>query len=324
MKKIKKLCDSKWNIARMLLLAILLVASVNTFTGIVSYADKGREDAKDEIGNKSLGLNKLAADLWFTVQENMQNIAGDIADRVKLDDSECEIATTLWDDLAAFAYLLAITYFIIDMNKNVLAAQSSWSIQQLANPLLKLGAILFIIDNGKIVVDAVKEVGNSFIDLCKNSLAAGTPETILMKDDMVKMIKDLKLGPALVFVIAMLLTWIISCIVRFIFLYKSIVYKIELVLRVAITPIVLGDFWEGKNSAGVRWLKKLFGVFMYGGSFILILIIGAKLAEVAAIDVADSTNVWDFILGTVYACAIPFAQVGALGAAKSACSEIMA
>lgn len=327
----KKLVENKYNIARMLLASLLLVTVIFAVNGIVTYAEDppaatghNLEDVENELGGKALTMPKLAARLWFKSKASMQNIAQDVGNRVKLNPNDENISTTLWNALIPLAELMAIMYFLIEMNEAIFRAQSSWSIQQLGGPLLKLGAMFMVIENGQTIVNAVKEAGNGFIDVCLGSLTPENTTTVTMDQATLDMMKDLKIGTALIFVIATLIIWVATSIVKFIFIYKSIVYKIELILRISFTPVIMGDFWEGKHSNGVRWLKKLFGCFMYGGSFILILIIGQHLGTTISLDgLTGDEDIWDSLLSIVYGCVVPIAMVGTLGAAKSACMEIM-
>lgn len=329
-----------------LLLAFMVILNVSTVTTIASRAEDPvpatdplsgdgtytREAVYDDLGKKAGGIIGFAINLFFDIKENMD--FNDLVDRLKVTDDEIGWANRIWEILAPLGVFFAIIYFLMDMDRAVFTAGSSWSIQQLAGPMLKFGACMLVLEQGGRIVGAVCGLGNQFIDLSNGLLTSSTGAgAYSCSQDVYDFFKNMGIIQAVIFILFLALTWIVDLIVKFMFMYKTIVYKIELILRLGITSAILGDFWEGKHSAAVRWLKKLFGHFMYGGAFLLILYIGHELAETSVVSAltaggggalgTTTNNVFSMLCLLIYGMAVPIAQIGVLGAAKQACAEIM-
>jgi hypothetical protein len=140
----------------------------------------------------------------------------------------------------------------------------------------------------------------------------------------------MNLGVAIAFLLCMMIFWIISQCIAVIFLYKAISWKIEVIVRAGVTPVILGDVWEGKNSGAVRWLKKLAGCVMYGGLMLIIIQVGSDIMATnfggVLTDpdtIADTGHLLMDLLGAIAgAFVIPVAEIGAMSAAKQASMEV--
>ena len=282
------------------------------------------DEIKEKVGNKNLGFNAVVATFYF-MGENFINSHEMLADTLKFEDTELGVARDLWSLLSVIGVGFAVIYLIMDLNRAAFMAASNWTIQSLISPLLKFGACLFVIQYGGRFVSAILGFGNWLID---QVVDPSTPAAGGSFDTICEMFKNMNLGVSIAFLLAVLIFWLASLLVGLIFIYKSIVYKIEVILRVGVTPVILGDVWEGKNSGAVRWFKKLAGCMLYGASFILIMKIGG---EVFADNFSLSDDdIWNAGLGTALdlvgaifgSLIIPIAEVGALGVAKQACMEV--
>ncbi len=332
--KISNLAKYKNKIAKIILVIMLsftVVGIVETASTTVISADASTKDeVEEQVGKGKLGLPAACGVLMLYVKQHLFNNA--FKEELKFKDAEITAANEIWGLLGVIGVAFAVIYFIMDLNRAAFMAASNWTMQSLISPMLKFGACMFVIQYGATFVSNILGFGNWFTDSVAENVSG---ENAVLYDNEIEMIKDLGLGSALVFMIFCVVLFLLSQVVQIVFLYKAIVWKIEVIIRCGITPVVLGDVWEGKNSGAIRWLKKLAGCVMYGGLMILIIKIGTDLTfqnwdfnnpsgSMADGNTADQIagGAWALI-GALSSCfIIPIAELGALGAAKQACMEV--
>lgn len=331
----KRLYKYKTLLARLLLIVTLSLTFAG-FTAVfapeIVYAsdpdDEGTtwtdDDIFDAIGGKNLGFNAYIASMWLTIKQNL--IPDNLTESLKFTDLEISTANLIWGHLAIIGVSFAVIYLIMDLNRAAFMAASNWTMQSLISPLLKFGACMFVIQYGADFVSRILGFGNWFIDTVAQDVEA---QAAGLTDAEIEVFKDMNLGAAIAFLLGCMIFWLVSMVVSVIFLYKAVVWKIEVVIRAGVTPVILGDVWEGKNSGAVRWLKKLAGCVMYGGAFLLVMKVGSDLSadNFAGLgDAEDLVETGGLLLNCFGALAgmlvIPIAEIGALSIAKQACMEV--
>lgn len=294
-------------------------------------------DLEAEIGKGHAGINLGLAKAFCFATTNLTG--QNMTDAMKWSDEDLDIAKQIWELLMPLGVGMAIVYFLIEMNHAVFMASNNWTMQTLISPILKFGVCIAVCQYGNRFVSKILGFGNWFVD----KASGFSPNSFGLSRSLCEAIKALGfIECCLIFVIGILYV-IVGYIISLIFLYKAISYKIEVLIRVAITPIVFGDVWDGRNSNAVRWLKKLGGLVLYGGCFILIMRIGFEITTgevikgmlsaktskpenvlegvIKAYEVMAS-DIWGLLKGIVMALVVPIAEIGALSAAKQACMEV--
>ena len=110
--------------------------------------------------------------------------------------------------------------------------------------------------------------------------------------------------------------------------YKALVFKLEYLFRIGVSPMAMADSFNGLNSNSFRWIKGFIGLSLYGAALVLLPkiggdVIGAHLSTL--LDPADFETSLKTYYGTLAEIiVIPFAELGALGAIKQLCKEVAA
>lgn len=316
-----------------------IASSVTVFAADPEEEEEGDDfipyiDLEDEIGKGHAGINLALAKAFCFATTSLTG--QNMTEALKWSDMDLVIAKQIWELLMPLGVGMAIVYFLIEMNHAVFMASNNWTMQTLISPILKFGVCIAVCQYGNRFVSKILGFGNWFVD----KASGFDPYSYGLSRSFCEAIKALGfIECCLIFVIGILYV-IVGYIISLIFLYKAISYKIEVLIRVAITPIVFGDVWDGRNSNAVRWLKKLGGLVLYGGCFILIMRIGltittgevikgmlrAETSESAAttkeVIKAMGSDIWGLLKGIVMALVVPIAEIGALSAAKQACMEV--
>lgn len=281
----------------------------------------------NEVIHKKLN-RMLASMLQFTKQNAT---GGNLVDTLTWKTTEMGIVQQVWNQLSILGVCFAIMYFLIEMNHAVFLASSNWTMQSLVTPIIKFGIVICVIQYGDGFVNTILSFGNWFIGVLATGGAVGEGLTYAE----VKKINELGFVECAFTMITSLVCLFISMLVSIIFVYKAFSYKLEVMFRVAITPIVFGDVWDGRNSHAIRWLKKLAGLMLYGGAFILIIKLGYDLqtagvmntyitsaASMPEVVMSPFMAIWALIKGILLGILIPIAEIGALSLAKNACMEV--
>lgn len=140
----------------------------------------------------------------------------------------------------------------------------------------------------------------------------------------------------LVFLIPLIACLLVTLVCSFVWWYKAIGYKIEFLFRIGLSPIAAADIYgTGLSSGTMRWLKGLLAMTLYGMAFIIIPKIGLGLAVTdwnkAMTDLASGASsgaeqldlLWTLIKNMVQLIVVPIAEIGVLGAARTATKEVL-
>lgn len=282
------------------------------------------------MGKKNMGLNWNVAALLGYSQRVL--VGGNLKGMLTWTQGEVDFALILWDSFKMLGICLGIVYFLLEMNHAVYLASSNWTMQSLMTPIIKFGVVFFMIGYGGNLVGGILSLGNWVI----GKVTEGTNTSTGLTVQMCEQIKQLGFIECILMFLPIIIMVITSFIISLVFVYKTFSYKLEVLIRVAITPIVFGDLWDGRNSHAIRWLKKLAGLMLYGACFILILQIGystvisTMINDYAATDTDSAydigmsavVGIWALLKGTLFSFLVPIAEIGALSLAKNACMEV--
>ena len=124
-----------------------------------------------------------------------------------------------------------------------------------------------------------------------------------------------------------LILWLIQLVLKFIWEYKAITFKLELLWRIGMTPIAFSDIYSGQSSNAIRWLKAFIATAIYGAAFILIVEMGSAMLSgewrTAFLEMLNGEKggmVHGFVT-LIKFIVIPFAELGVLGAVKQITKE---
>jgi len=121
-------------------------------------------------------------------------------------------------------------------------------------------------------------------------------------------------------ILPLLICWVITLVLRLVWIYKAIAYKLEVVWRVGITPIALADVYSGQQSHAIRYLKNFLVLGIYAASMIIL----PRIANTLVLDTTVTiNNLFDAFAMFVEMIMAPFAALGALSLAKTAAKEAL-
>jgi len=136
---------------------------------------------------------------------------------------------------------------------------------------------------------------------------------------------DLGMVQAVIFCLILLLAYLVSLVVMLVWMYKAVSYKLEVLFRVAITPVALADVYSGSHSNAFRWLKGFLALALYAVAIIILPKIATLLgASLLATGLASGAGLWDLTRALFTLFVAPFAALGVASTVKQMCKEALA
>lgn len=298
-------------------------------------------------------FKKFLGDLFSTVFEFLYSGGGCNATDLQFSNEMLTLSKNIWNYLAVVGLGLTIMYFLFEMNQKLALEGRDLNIKSVIAPLLKFAVAFAILSNGGKLVGGVLQFHNNFATWADSSAAAvfevtepATPEpggtggeegtTEYTEEEAKEKVKTkisgLGMIEAVVAFLPALLMFLIQLVLSIVWKYKALVFKLEFLWKVGLTPIAFSDVYNGGNSNAIRWFKGLIATAIYGASFILIAKLGGSLAignVMSVIDVALSgtenilANIGNFFASYMGYLVIPFAELGVLSAVKQATREAL-
>ncbi len=201
-----------------------------------------------------------------------------------LDGTSGTIVSSIWDAFMFLGICLSVVYFILEINRTWVFEAQNMTYKTVLTPIIKLGISLSVLSKGEWLIGWILQLYNSAISTFADAVA--TQDTMLnlvtTEDEGVKAIKESFSGWGLFFMLMLLLILllvsVINVVLKVVWWYKCILVKLELLVRIMVTPVAIGDIYQGRNSNMVRWLKGFLALGLYAGCMIVLPILSASIA----------------------------------------------
>lgn len=201
-----------------------------------------------------------------------------------LDGTSGTIVSSIWDAFMFLGICLSVVYFILEINRTWVFEAQNMTYKTVLTPIIKLGISLSVLSKGEWLIGWILQLYNSAISTFADAVA--TEDTMLnlvtTEDEGVKAIKESFSGWGLFFMLMLLLVLllvsVINVVLKVVWWYKCILVKLELLVRIMVTPVAIGDIYQGRNSNMVRWLKGFLALGLYAGCMIVLPILSASIA----------------------------------------------
>lgn len=245
------------------------------------------------------------------------------AESLIVKQSEIALMQKLWEMVVPIGIALSLVYFLIEINRTLMLEGSNMTMKSIGNPLLKFGISFCFLQWGGYIISDFLNFGNWLLYQVDGMNLAYSSETQTIADKMMDYTRNKSLMETLnsnapfwtlmMFLIIALISFFTSLIVCLLIEFKCIILKFEVLLRVGLSPIVIGDIYDGKNSQAIRYLKKLLACFTYGAMMILIVKLGEGIVVATVGDSATSLLTADADWSNI----LSMSWTGAVGAFKS-------
>ena len=279
---------------------------------------------------------------------------------VKFSQENVNLISGMWNYFAIVGIGMTLIYFILEMNRKFALEGGDLTIKSFFAPFLKLLLAIAIISQGGKIVGVIIDLNNAMVDKAdgtewvtgagnalEDSVISGYTEADMEQwmNDMINQnpefaetfkqnggmasvvramhdsINKMGLMKLIAVVIPLLICFVISLVLKLIWNYKGLLYRIEVLFRLGIAPISFADVYSGQNSNAIRYLKGFLALGIYGVSLVVL----PKLAlNLVVVDLVTTNDVWEMIKALCNVAFIaPFAALSCANAARTAAKEAL-
>lgn len=241
----------------------------------------------------------------------------------------------VWDYLALVGIGLSLIYFLLEMNQKLALEGRDLNLKSFFAPFLKLMVSIAVLATGAKIVGALLSLNDSFINAANNALGDlshySDPATVDLRNSIKDIVEAHGILYSLALIIPLFACYVISMALCLVWWFKAIVYKLEVLFRVSITPLALCDVYSGQHSNAIRYLKGFLVLGVYAGSMILLprigITVGANEIVTAAQELTADTSAGN-IFGLIKALmmltfVVPFAALSCSNLARTAAKEAL-
>lgn len=257
--------------------------------------------------------------LWTTVQESLTSF--NYSSRMKFTSADLGLVNKFWALIQIIAIGMTIIYFLMELNRAWLYEGREMTVKTFGAPFIKFAIALGVLQVSKKLVGWILSGCNALIssaDSLESDLTPDTPQA--------NMFENVTLWTFIVYILILFIFVLVSQIISLVFLYKIVVFKLEFLLRLCATPIALSDIYSGANSLGVKWLKGLFAMGLYGAFLVLLPKIGLAYMGGPLNDYNNAANIGaigQFFRAFIAAIVVPIAEIGAMSVARQVSKEAL-
>lgn len=252
--------------------------------------------------------------------------------------------TNIWSDATAFGgfvrvmydttsmigFCLIIVYFLLELNQKIALEGRDLTMKTFFAPFLKLMVAFAAIEFSGTVVARIIEFGDGLLDKMNGALVStGFDGDLFDEIDTAEEaitlfgLKDVAFFAALLLIIVGLLALIIGWVLKLVWWYKSLLYRAELLVRVAYLPIAVSDVYQGSHSNCIRYIKGFLAHVIWGASMVglpkLVTAIAYSAFEVE-VTAGDAFGIIGAVLSMLV---VPFAAIAITSTVKQVAKEAL-
>ena len=266
------------------------MASASDVTQIAQTANSFKESLINAHQDALTGIKGAIASMYCDIL-NAGNTVG-LDNWLRFQDSDLGVVNTVWKYVAPIGLCMCLVYFLIELNKILLLQGQDFTLNSLGAVLLKLGISWFFISRGAELVGYALDINNALVNLGADLSNTGDTAGKLQDagESFLTYLEDVGLLESIGILVMLFIVWLVAVIASFALIFQAVSRKLEMLVRVALAPVALGDMYNGEQSNGFRYLKKILALGFWGLAIEMVVAIGGELsAEV--IDSIFSGNV---------------------------------
>lgn len=241
---------------------------------------------------------------------------------LQITSGELDKVNVVFNYLGVFCIGIATIYFILELNKTLALDGRDLNIKSFMAPLLKYAIVLCVAFNSAKIVGWLLTLNNVVVGWGKDILTL-TELNVDGEDN--SLFGSMNLITKCLMFLPLMLYWLIACIVRLIFKFKTITYRIELLVRAAFAPVAFTDLYNGMNSRTVSYIKGMIGMALYGLAFFLVPMLADAIytTDLASWIDHGAGGITDILFYLAEVLLVPIASIGCLSVARNVIKEAL-
>lgn len=245
--------------------------------------------------------------------------------------SMTSIIGKIYDYIAILGIGLTIAYFLMEVNEKLAFEGRDLTMKSFFAPFLKFVAAIAVISQSGKIVSWIISFNDIFITTISGYIKNDTESMKNLADAFAaleKVIGDFAFFVLFVVLFIMILIAIIGFVLKLVWWYKGMLYKLELLFRLAFLPAAVADVYSGRHSSAIRYFKGFLALGFYGVSLVALPAVALNLSTAMMTDQiakltaggADFVTIISSILMFIIA---PFAAIAASNIVKQISREAL-
>lgn len=229
--------------------------------------------------------------------------------------------SVIYDFLRIVGLGLTIIYFIIEMNQKLALEGRDLNIKSAFAPFLKLMVAIAAIQYSGKIVGWIISLNDVFIKTVAKSSEDQNLDTFMKSIE--KAAEDAGFFLLAFAMLILLIIMVVSLVLQLVWLYKAIMYKLELLFRLALLPIAVSDVYQGANSSAIKYLKGFFVLGIVGAACVSLPPLAIQIAMNGISEAAANADIWTAMGALGQLLVAPFAALAATGIVKQLAKEAL-
>lgn len=256
------------------------------------------------------------------------DLSGTSAEQIKIDQTQIALIDPIWHYFILFGVFLTIVYFIIEINKKWAFEGQMITIKTIFIPFAKLIIAIILMANAANIFGVIAGFNNSFADWSEN-LSSSFTNSESGQGVGATIMNSLDFWAKVIIMFPIIMAFAVTLICNLVWIYKALLYKVELIVRIAFAPIALADIYSGLSSTAIKYIKGTISLVLYGGCLIMLpkLCIMIGLGDfliswnTLVAGGIDAKSIFDIIVNWLKIIIAPIAAIGLSSAAKTILKE---
>lgn len=232
----------------------------------------------------------------------------------------------MYDAIKIIGIGLTIVYFLLEINQKLALEGRDMTMKTFLAPFLKFMIAFAAIEQSGKIVGWIIGFGDSLLNTISHVITGGTSIFKLESwtqtmADIITLVSPAGFFAALLLCIVGLVALLVGTILKLVWWYKSILYRVELLARVSYLPIAVSDVYNGSHSNCIRYIKGFLVHVIWGASMIglpnLVMSIAFANFEVAI----EDGQVFSAIGAILSLLVVPFAAIAVTSTIKQVVKE---
>lgn len=261
------------------------------------------------------------------IDRMMANVGGTNKNTLIFTQDNINIIEGIWNYFAIVGIGATLIYFLLEMNRKFALEGGDLTMKSFFAPFLKLVIAVAVLLQGGKILGVILTLNNNMVNEAANWIDDGSNALEQVVDATKGEIDGYGLVKLLAIIIPMLICFLISMVLKLVWWYKGIMFKLEVLFRIGIAPISFADVYSGQNSNAIKYLKGFLVLGIYGVALVILPNLSMQLSASAfwsSIDEIQFEGIWDMITRICeMAFLAPFAALSCASAARTAAKEAL-
>lgn len=247
---------------------------------------------------------------WLKLSDTWSSVVGNAFREGRLQN--------VYNYLVMIGIGMAIVYFLIEMNQKLALEGRDLNMKSMFAPFLKFVCAIVAIRYSGEIVSYILMMNDNFVQhIADISPVQGNQEVSVDSAGGFLLL----LFVVFVCIIGLLL----SIVLKLVWMYKAMLYQMEVYFRLALLPVAVADVYSGMHSNGIKYIKGFLALGIYAVSMLVVpsILVDIGLAWAKDLEVDDGGNIFIAISGIIALLVAPFASLGATSVTKQLAKEAL-